>query len=193
MCLENHLFSLKAGFPYMNGQVVNFPSAARPGEVWCEPLKIYFPQIYRLVRRQASLSSMAPSFRHPQTVFACDFSFFNLTDNATGVPKDVPLRHLSPSDNRSLIIRHHWSELLANAYLRGVEDMNPDQPCGGICKTEQAVFTIVKCRTRKSWPGPMIFYLADVFEDDSDIGVQIWEMSIGVDGELRTTDIFHED
>ena len=39
----------------------------------------------------------------------------------------------------------------------------------------------------------MIFYLADLFEDDSEIGVQIWEKSVGVDGELRETDIFYED
>ena len=37
----------------------------------------------------------------------------------------------------------------------------------------------------------MIFYLADLFEDDPDIGVQIWEMSVGIDGELRETDIFY--
>jgi hypothetical protein len=37
----------------------------------------------------------------------------------------------------------------------------------------------------------MIFYLADVYEDDGDIGVQIWEKSVASDGELRTTDIFY--
>ncbi|GLI95516.1 hypothetical protein LMG27198_45080 [Methylocystis echinoides] len=107
--------------------------------------------------------------------------------------KSIPLRHLTPSDDRSLIIRHHWSKLLANTYLRAVEDIDSSHSCGAICESEEAVFTIVTCRTRKSWSGPTIFYLADFFEDDSDIGVQIWEMSIGVDGELRSTDIFYED
>lgn len=176
----------------MKDQVLKFPTlVAQRGEVWCEPLKIYFPQIYRLVRKKASLSSAAPGFRHNETVVGCDFSFFNLNDNMTA--NSVPLRHLSPSDDRSLVVRHHWSESLANAYLQGVEDTDPDQPCGGIYDSEQAIFTIAKCRTRKSWPGPMIFYLADVFEDDFDIGVQIWEKSIGADGELRTTDIFYDE
>ena len=71
--------------------------------------------------------------------------------------------------------------------------MDPDQLRGGIYETEGEFFTIAKCRTRRSWPGPMIFYLADLFDDDSDIGVQIWEKSVGVDGELRATDIFYED
>jgi hypothetical protein len=62
------------------------------------------------------------------------------------------------------------------------------QPRGGIYETEGEIFTIAKCRTRKSGSGPMIFYLADLFEDDSNIGVQIWEKSVGVDGELRETD-----
>ena len=71
--------------------------------------------------------------------------------------------------------------------------MDPDQPSGGIYEMEGESFKIAKCRTRKSWSGPMIFYLADLFEDDSDIGVRIWEKSVGVDGELRETDIFYQD
>lgn len=140
-----------------------------------------------------SLSSAAPSFKHSETVFACDFSLFNLKDDVAGIAKAIPVRHLSPSDDRSLVIRHHWSESLANAYLQGVEDIDPDQSSGGIFETEGEIFTIAKCRTRKSWSGPMIFYLAELFEDDSDIGVQIWEKSVGVDGEQRETDIFYQD
>ena len=178
----------------MNGQVLKFPTrVARRGDVWCEPLKIYFPQVYRLVRKKVSLSSAAPTFKHNETVVACDFSLFNVKDEVAGIAKAIPVRHLCPADDRSLIIRHHWSESLANAYLQALEDMDPGQLRGGIHETEGEIFTIAKCRTRKSWPGPMIFYLAALFEDDSDIGVQIWEKSVGVDGELRATDIFYEE
>jgi len=178
----------------MEGQLFKFPTAvARRGDVWCEPLKIYFPQVYRLVRKKMSISTAAPSFKHNETVVACDFSLFNLDDDVAGIAKAIPLRHLSLSDDRSLVIRHHWSESLASAYLQGVEDTDPNQPRGGIYEAEGEIFTIAKCRTRRSWSGPMIFYLADLFEDDSDIGVQIWEKSVGVDGELRETDIFYGD
>ena len=38
----------------MEGQVLKFPTrVARRGDVWCEPLKIYFPQVYRLVRKNS--------------------------------------------------------------------------------------------------------------------------------------------
>ena len=178
----------------MDSQVLKFPTrVARRGDVWCEPLKIYFPQVYRLVRKRVSRSSAAPAFKHQETVVACDFALFNLKDDVAGIAKANPVRHLSPSDDRSLVIRHHWSASLANAYLVGVEDTDPNQPRGGIYETEGEIFTIAKCRTRKSWSGPMIFYLADLFEDDSDIGVQIWERSAGVDGVLRETDIFDQE
>jgi hypothetical protein len=178
----------------MDGQVLKFPTrVARRGNVWCEPLKVYFPQLFRLVRKRVSLSSAGPSFKHNETVVACDFSLFNLKDDVAGIAKAIPVSHLSPADDRSLVIRHHWSESLANAYLLGVEDTDSNQPRGGIYETEGEIFTIAKCRTRKSWSGPMIFYLADLFEDDSEIGVQIWEKSVGVDGVLRETDIFYGD
>lgn len=178
----------------MNGQILKLSTGVvRRGEVWCEPLKIHFPQVYRVIRKRASSSPTASSSMHPQTVLTNDFSLFTTEDNLNGAIKSIPLRHLTPSDDRSLIIRHHWSKLLANTYLRAVEDIDSSHSCGAICESEEAVFTIVTCRTRKSWSGPTIFYLADFFEDDSDIGVQIWEMSIGVDGELRSTDIFYED
>ena len=59
----------------MKGQVLKFPTRlARRGDMWCEPLRIYFPPVYRLVRKKTSLSSMAPSFKHNETIVACHFS-----------------------------------------------------------------------------------------------------------------------
>jgi hypothetical protein len=76
-----------------------------------------------------SLSSVTTSFKHNETVVACDFSLFNLENQVAGIARAVPARHLSPSDDRSLIIRHHRSDSLAIADFQGVEDMDPDQPC----------------------------------------------------------------
>jgi hypothetical protein len=178
----------------MKGDVLNIPpQIERRENVWCDPLKLYFPAIYRLVKKEAVLSSAAPRFTLSQTAIGREFALLDVEREAQGIAKAIPVRHLSSSDNRSLIVRHHWSSSLASAYLQGVEDMDPRHLCSGIYEAERAIFTIAKCKTRKSWPGPMIFYLADVFEDDAEFGVQIWERSIGVDGELRTTDIFHED
>lgn len=178
----------------MKGQVLKFPThIARRGNVWCEPLGLYFPEIYRLIKKNVALSSAAPRFKINESAVASEFALLDIDDEPQGIANAIPVRHLSPPDNRSLIIRHHWSLSLASAYLQGVEDVDPSHICGGIYETEQGIFTMAKCETRKSWPGPMIFYLADLFEDDSEFGVQIWEKSIGVEGELRSTDIFYED
>lgn len=178
----------------MKGQVLKFPTrVARRGNVWCEPLKLHFPQVYRLVKKKVSLSSAAPSLKLNETVVDCEFALLNVNDETRGIGNATPVRHLSSSDNRSLIVRHHWSKSLASAYLQGVEDMEPRQVCSGIYEMDRAIFTMTKSETRNSWPGPMIFYLADVFEDDSEFGVQIWEKSVGIDGELRETDIFYGD
>jgi hypothetical protein len=178
----------------MNREVLKFPPhIERREHVWCEPLKLYFPAVYRLVKKKGALSSAAPGFKLNETAIACEFALLDVEDDTQGIANAIPVRHLSPSDNHSLVIRHHWSKSHASAYLQGIEDMNPRYLCSRIYEAEQAIFTIAKCETRKSWPGPMIFYLADLFEDDSEFGVQIWEKSIGVDGELRTTDIFYED
>jgi hypothetical protein len=178
----------------MKDQVLKFPTrVARRGNVWCEPLRIYFPQVYRLFKKKASFSSAAPSNKLNETAVDREFALFNVKDEAKGIANAIPVRHLSPSDDRSLIIRHHWSRSFASAYLQGAEDQDPAQLCRGIYEIDDAIFTITKCLTRENWPGPTIFYLADIFEDDCEIGVQIWEKSVGIDGELRKTDIFYED
>jgi hypothetical protein len=91
-----------------------------------------------------------------------------------------------------LILRHHWSRSLAQAYLRGVEDIEPDQPNDGIVVFNDAFFTLTRRSTSKAWKGPMIFYLADLFEEDGDLGAQSWEMSASCDGIICRSDIFYD-
>ena len=178
----------------MRGELLKFPTVnAQLGNVWCEPLKLHFPQVVRLVRHTSALSAagLGSSLRRPHV--KCEYSLHSEPDPEAGIVAAVPVDRLQPGEEKSLIVRHHWSDAMANAYLLGVEDMEPDQPYGSIYETDRAIFTISKCRTRSKWPGPTIFYLADIFEDDASIGVYIWETSLGADGQLRETDIFYSD
>jgi hypothetical protein len=178
----------------MRGHAQKFSSQApQRGNVWCEPLKLCFPKIYRIVRKETASSSATPRFESKRASFASEFTLRNLKDETNCITKTTPVRHLSPSDDQSLIIRHHWSISLASAYLQGIEDMGSSYACDGLFATKRAIFTMTICETRKSWPGPTIFYLAERFEDDEEFGVQIWERSIGIDGKLRKTDIFYGD
>ena len=101
-----------------------------------------------------------------------------------------PIRHLAPSDAKSLVLRHHWSRSRAQAYLQGVEDGNPDQPIGGVFVSDDAFFTLIQRDTSPAWNGPTIFYLADLFEEDDALSAQSWEMSATCDGIIKLTDIF---
>jgi hypothetical protein len=102
-----------------------------------------------------------------------------------------PISHLPPTDRSSLILHHHWSRSRAQAYLQGAEDNQPDQPIGGVFVLNKAFFTLTRRATSTAWKGPMIFYLADLFEDDDGLGGQVWEMSASCDGTVCRTDIFH--
>jgi len=176
----------------MTAKVLRFPTrVAEKGDVWCEPLQIFFPPVFRL----HFSSTMATDVRNGGAIgrrsTRCAFSLFGEASPSTGILKADRVHHLLPEDNRSLIVRHHWDSGLAEAYLHGVEDTEPQQPTDGIFEIGDDVFTISKCRTRASWSGPRIFYLAELYDRESEVGVETWEMSVGVDGRRSRTDIFH--
>lgn len=68
----------------------------------------------------------------------------------------------------------------------------PPSPIGDVFALKEAFFTLIRRATSEAWKGPMIFYLADLFEDDGGLGVQSWEMSASSDGLVCRSDIFHE-
>lgn len=118
---------------------------------------------------------------------------FFLSGNApsrSGIACAEPIGHLALSDQKSLVLRHHWSHSRAQAYLQGIEDIDPVQPISGVFVSDGAFFTLIQRVTSKAWSGPTIFYLADLFEDDGVLSAQNWEMSAASDGTIKRTDIF---
>lgn len=179
----------------MRGEVVKFPiGIARRGKVFCKPLNIYFPQIYRLVRKRDALISRVNgvSVGDLQRNTICDYSLTAEVDTAAGVIRTVEIDHLSQGDDASLIIHHFWSMDHAIFYAKSAEDHFRDQPSNAICENQDGIFTMTKCPTHPGWGGPTIFYLADGFEDDAIAGFAYWEASAGSDGVLRHDEIFYE-
>ena len=119
-----------------------------------------------------------------------EFSLCGETSSRSGIVCAEPIEHLAPSDQNSLVLRHHWSRSRAQAYLQGVEDGNSVLPIGGVFASDGALFTLIQRATSKAWRGPTIFYLADLFEDDDVLGAQNWETSAACDGIIKRTDIF---
>jgi hypothetical protein len=42
-----------------------------------------------------------------ETAVVCEFALLDVEDETQGIMNATPVRRLSPSDNRSLIVRHH--------------------------------------------------------------------------------------
>lgn len=159
--------------------------------IFCKPLDIHFPQIYRLQRTRPistgqtrAASGEWPVRGHPE------FSLSGEVSLRAGIAAAEPIGHLAPADEKSLVLRHHWSRSRAQTYLQGVEDNCPDQLISGVFVADGAFFTLTQRATSGAWNGPTIFYLADLFEDDDFLSVQNWEMSAACDGTVERTDIF---
>ncbi len=172
--------------------IVNLKSSVRKrSRIFCKPLNLHFPQIYRLHfsrRMPAEQTSAAPGEWIAGS--HVEFSLSGEASSRSGIVCAEPIEHLAPSDQNSLVLRHHWSRSRAQAYLQGVEDGNSVLPIGGVFASDGALFTLIQRATSKAWRGPTIFYLADLFEDDGVLGAQNWETSAACDGIIKRTDIF---
>ena len=168
------------------------PLATKHRRIFCEVINLHFPQIYRLHRSRRIPSEQAPRSVPDWTLQThSEFSLHSKIQPVGEIVFAEPISHLAPTDPHSLILRHHWSRSRAQAYLQGVEDIEPNQLNGGVFALNETFFTLTRRATSRSWNGPMIFYLADLFEDDGDLCVQSWEMSASCDGAICRTDIFH--
>jgi hypothetical protein len=176
----------------MIATVVRFPqSKIQPGKIFCEPLKLFFPQLYRIIRKQLLKGATGASPGH-SSLQSATFSLVADAGPDADVATIIPIDHLSPSDEHSLLVRHFWTADQATSYMQGAEDHLPDQPLHSIVENGDGIFAVSKCRTRSQWPGPTIFYLADWLQDDERVGVGHWENWIGSDGLLQTGELFYE-
>ncbi len=168
-------------------------TGAKPRPVFCKPLNLHFPQIYRLHRSHSVPSQQTPRSHGDWTLQTpSEFSLRNDIPRQSEITFAEPISHLAPTDPNSLILRHHWSRSTAQAYLQGVEDTESNQPIGSVFVFNETCFTLTRRATSQAWTGPMIFYLADLFEDDDEFGAESWEMSASCDGLICRSDIFHE-
>ncbi|MDE2361058.1 MAG: hypothetical protein KGM42_00160 [Hyphomicrobiales bacterium] len=167
---------------------------AKRGNVFCKPLGFYFPQVFKLVRRpesravQLDAKASGPHAAAPISNYALSI----VPPTEEGLVSAVPVEALSPSEERSLIVHHFWSIDHAMFYAKAAEDHLRGQPANAVYENDDGIFTITKCLTHESWPGPTIFYIADSFEDDTGPGLGYWEKWVGCDGKLRSHEIFYE-
>jgi hypothetical protein len=149
------------------GVIIKFPiRSGSKGSIWCEPLQCYFPQVFHGVQRitgewiaEWGVVDVEPGEYHL-------FTLVNDCEKYPGVKVFEPITRLEMNADRSLIVRWHGNEEIASTYLTGVADMNPSEGYS-IYRSDQGIFTLVECRTRGTWPAPMLFYVAE-YNDPKD-------------------------
>jgi hypothetical protein len=154
------------------------------GRVWCPPLRLYFPRIFRISEKTAKRprDASAPALHHisytldPSAMAAIGSFVVEEIDRLDG---DAP---------HSLIVRHHWSRSLASSYLEGVEDMAPHENAG-VFELDDAVFTLAERPTGAGWPAPMIIYVAEIYHSQSELDAEHFEVVVGPDGRAEPREL----
>lgn len=148
------------------------------GSIWCPPLRLYFPRIFRISQKAASRVHKAGAPERLLIGYTLDPSAIE------AIPGCVvdEIDHLDRYAPHSLIVRHHWSKSLASSYLEGVEDMADTHDNAGIFEVDEAVFTLAKRSTRAEWSSPMIIYVAEIYDSQNEVGAEHFEVVVGPDG-----------
>jgi hypothetical protein len=112
--------------------VIPFPDANRsPGDVFCEPMGIFFPRLYRLDLPDRHLYTLSPA--------------------ATPCPHGTKISRahsLFSGDRFSIVVRRHGSMNAADAYLGALRDMEIAGRSDVVSQTDQGCFTLVQRPTK---------------------------------------------
>jgi hypothetical protein len=152
---------------------------ANDRRIWCPPLRLYFPGIFRISRKFAKRPRRenAPELQH--IAYTLDPSA--MAAIAGCVVDEID--HLDRNASHSLILRHHWSRSLASSYLEGVEDAMDACNNTALFEVDDAIFTLTERPTRADWPAPMIIYVAEIYDAQNEIGAEHFEIVVGPDGQ----------
>lgn len=166
-----------------SGKILRFPvNRVNAGSVYCPPLKLYFPPLYRVVQtvtleelRRDGIAEEGLAGRHIHYTLSEEDNYFG-TISRTVVPR------ITEADQASIIIRHHPNLEQAMSYLDGAADASGEEIADPICRTKEGHFTAVRATTKSTWPGPMVIYVA-IHGAENIGGFDIWQVAVGPDGQ----------
>jgi hypothetical protein len=152
------------------------------GRLWCPLRQMYFPQIFSFVGKDADDDDAKPI----NCMYTLDSKARPWTDNVILVPIDRIVSDLLVGKRtKSLVLRHHETLERALGYLSGVEDVTNTCDDVEIYKCSDGIFTLTLRTTDRKWPSPMIFYVAESYDNDT----QRFEVAVSSDGQRRPTDL----
>jgi hypothetical protein len=151
------------------------------GRLWCPLRQMYFPRIFSFVGKGADDDA-----KPINCVYTLDPKARPWTDNVILVPIDrIESDLLVGKRTKSLVLRHHETLERALGYLSGVEDVTNTCDEVEIYKCSDGIFTLTLRTTDCKWPSPMIFYVAETYDNDT----QRFEVAVSSDGQRRPTDL----
>ena len=149
--------------------------------LWCPLRKLYFPKIFAFVGGDPSEDDTPIS-----CLYTLDPRAVSLIEGVGVVPIDR-IDETCQRHNRakSLILRHHETLSKALGYVDGIEDLTNTPDRAQLYMTRAGIFTLMQRPTQCEWPSPMIFYIAEAHDEDT----QRFEVAVGSDGKARATDL----
>jgi hypothetical protein len=130
---------------------------ARRGGVYCSPLDVTFPALFRVVQSlsreqldEHGLTDMEPINRYIHHTMRDEDE-----RRIPGTIESKAIIGVPDSGEPSLVLRWHPNEEYAAAYLDAVADLSDDESNGEICRTNDGLFTRAKRSTnpesRRRW------------------------------------------
>jgi len=166
----------------MSGTIINFPvKSGSAGSVFCKPLNIYFPQLYRdtNILTAADLAEWNVDDAQPGTTI---YYTLDREEHYIGEVHRERARCIREPGALSLTIRYHPTMEEASAYLLGVNDYVADETVTDpICRTDSGFFTLIHRATSAAWPSPLVIYSA-FHPAPNQFGIDHWSLAIASDG-----------
>lgn len=173
---------------------VKFRKASQRG-VYCQPLKLYFPPLYRVVSSatEEDLSVFQTAMEIAPFENCIGYSI-DPDEDIFGLQERKIVNHILEDTGSSVVIRHHRSQQSASEYLEGAHDAGiPHEHTGSIIQTDDGYFSFMQRPTRSHWRGPTVFYGAWYFTDKNPFGSDYWEMRIDNLGETTVGEYLTSD
>jgi hypothetical protein len=135
---------------------------ARRGGVYCPPLDLNFPALYRVVQNVSRQQLDVAGLTDEEPVESYVHYTIDEHQRFLGSIERSVARGITDAGAPSLVIRWHPNEEIAAGYLDALLDTSDldDWSCE-LCRSEDGLFTLTERPTHRDWPGPLVIYLAD--------------------------------
>lgn len=159
----------------------------RPGGVYCPPLDLNFPILYRVIQNVSRQQLDEVGLTDDEPVESYVHYTIDEHQRFLGSIERTVARGIVETGAPSLVMRWQPNEEIAAGYLKALDDISDiDDWTGELCRSEDGLFTLTERPTHRDWPGPLIIYFADYptgrprpFETD------IWYVAFRPDGALQ--------